>query len=183
MTLDRLIADIRKKAEQEAQRILDEAGRAEKQLLAETRKRLKEEEQALRTQTEEQLRQLRAQAALTTKLKAREALMQARTEAIDRVYEEAVAILLKNKEAFYRRLMAAAKKQITLGRVAMNPRDCAMAKKLFKGLPVDTIETRGGFILTSTDGRERIDYRLETLVDAMKERTIRQVSDALFPAQ
>jgi vacuolar-type H+-ATPase subunit E/Vma4 len=61
--------------------------------------------------------------------------------------------------------------------VTCDPKD----EQYFKGkASVTTQPMAGGFIATSKDGRQRLDLRVETLLDDMKERRTEVIARALF---
>lgn len=181
MSLDKVITDIEKTAEQEAKAILEQARRAEKEMVADARRRLAEQQKRVREQTGQRLAQIATRAAVARKMKMRDAEMQAKKALIDKVYDRFAGTMLKKKETWYAQLFQLAKKQLPSPHtVYLSAGDVRLGKKLFRGLRIGQTDTRGGFILESRDGRERVDVRLEALVDALKERTLKDVSEILF---
>ncbi|HLD78356.1 MAG TPA: hypothetical protein VJB16_04995, partial [archaeon] len=90
------------------------------------------------------------------------------------------AQLAAAKPELYPRLFAAAERQIgPPAAVTVGPADAALAKKLFS-VPVRTQEMEGGLIAESADGLAQMDLRFETLLDHLKSKTLRSVSETLF---
>jgi vacuolar-type H+-ATPase subunit E/Vma4 len=185
MGLNKVTVEIRFNAEKEAQRILAE-GRAEgERILGETRKRLKEFEESVGKERDASLEQIGTKSQTVFQKRMKEAVMEIKKEAVEKVYQRFLESLegVKGgeKERLFRKMMASARKQIERPEtVYVRREDAPLAKALFRGLQVRTKDISGGFLLESGDGSEVVDYSFDMLVELLKGRTLKDVSKKLF---
>ena len=173
------------KADKEAQGILDEGRREGDKLIEETKKRLKEYENAMKNEMENAVGQINVRSQTVMKKQLKEFAMNTKKEMVEMVYNEFLDYLknMKGDERtrIFRKMAESTKSQISKpGVVYARKEDTVLAKKLFGRLEIRTQEMEGGLMLESSDGKEMVDFRFETLVELLKGRTLKSVSRIMF---
>ncbi|MBI4896278.1 MAG: hypothetical protein HY832_01905 [Candidatus Aenigmarchaeota archaeon] len=180
MTLEPLEKEILDHAYAEARQITQEA-QAEVQLLrAEAVKRTEETIKKISVETQEKKHAIEQMHTVQTALQTKQEFLREKKAIIDEVYEEFANVLEQEHESMLEALFAKATQQFKPATVIVRPADAQLAKKLFKGLAVEIQPMRGGFILESADGTERMDYRFETLIELLRTKTAKTVAHELF---
>jgi vacuolar-type H+-ATPase subunit E/Vma4 len=185
MGLNKVAIEIRVTAQKEAHRITSEAKNEGQEIIDEARNRVKEQESLIRSEMESAFRQIEARNQTLIRKRMKDFEMNAKKELVERVYQGFMENLKKAKtgerERMFKRMLSAARKSIEKPKtVYVKREDSSLARKMFRGLEVKTKEMDGGLVLESSDAKEMIDFRFETLIDLMKSRTLKNVSRMLF---
>ncbi len=181
MGLETLAHGIKENAEKEAAALLAQAKAEESALLQEARQRVRAAKDQLARETEAALAQAKLRSETRARLDASQRIQDARRQIMDETYSRFRAQLEAQKPKLYPRLFSAAERQIgPPAAVLVSPADAALAKKLFPSATVRTQEMDGGLIAQSADGLAQMDLRFSTLLDHLKSKTLKPVSEALF---
>lgn len=180
MSLEQLERGIIKNAEKEADRIVAEAEREAQDLVKEARNRAGKAKKGVQKQTKQQLSHYQDLKKTKQKMRQKQALLTEQKHLIDDVYQRFLTKLERNKKSIMKRLYAQARKGMKPARVYVAAADVSVARTLFRGVKVETQELKGGFILESRDGSQLVDHSYDTIIDTIRGKTLKQVSDALF---
>lgn len=189
MGLETLANGIKTSAEQEAAALTAQAKEEEQRLLREARDRVRQTKQQLQRDAETAAAQARTRAEIRSRLGATQRAQDARRTLIDAAYARFLETLAEDKERLYPHLFALAEHQLgSVSSVAVSPADAPLAKKLFHGsgagsprqIVVRTQPMQGGLIAESSDGTAQVDLRYETLLEFLKSKTLKAVSEQLF---
>ena len=186
MTLESAVQAILEMGKAEASQILEEA-RAERertlsQVRTEAAAALAETEKGAREEAERR----RIQGLARAELESRKIVLAAQREALDRVYEGALARLsrLEENAEFLRTLLAANESEWRSGgKVYCNARDEPVVRKTVGSAFAGTIDCAGGVIIESGDGTRRVDLRYETILRDVWDDAVREVAEALWPSK
>ncbi|NUN11501.1 hypothetical protein HUU53_02550 [Candidatus Micrarchaeota archaeon] len=176
--------DVLDKAETQSAVVLSEARQEAKEILA----KAKLEASALAKQSEEkalaEASALKAEHLASARLEARSFESNARNKVVDEVFVE-----LKNEfkdfastkeyEKFFSKLVSNARKDLGQdGVILANKKDQAMAKKL--GKTGEVLDSIGGVIIASSDGRIRVNSSFEALLEEKSESLKQAIFEELF---
>lgn len=185
MGLDKVVEEIKENAQKEAEGILEEARKQADSIIKQSREKVSESRKEMERESKQLIKQIESRNITIRKTRKRELLLKTKKEIMDGIYERFLEELKnskgKEKEKVYKRLASLAKNQMKNPRkVYVNPNDFSVVRKVYKGVHAEKKEMNGGFMLESEDGREFVDFRFETLVELLKERTLKNLSKILF---
>jgi len=181
MSLERIKEEIAQKAEavahgvlseveRKAERIRDEADREMARLQAETDARLSRERQNLE----------KREAALR-ELAASRMVLEAKKDILDEVYGRAYRKITEMPKEERRKLIVAllskAQREIDVARIYVNDVDRALLDSSVEMMP---LQTDGGIICETANGKVRVDYRFSTIFEDVRGPTIHRASQILF---
>jgi len=173
LTRGRSEADaIRKSADAERQRLLEEAR-------AEGAKLIVAREQEARIAAE----RARIQDLARAELESKRTVLAAQKEVLDEVYSKALQKLstLPDRDAIIRALLTANAPDWRTGKVDASARDADAVRAIVGPNFAGTIESVGGVVIESADGSRKTDLRFETLFAEVWRDSIREVAEILWP--
>ncbi|UCC91932.1 MAG: hypothetical protein JSV39_01555, partial [Candidatus Aenigmatarchaeota archaeon] len=144
-----------------------------------------EMEKEMESEMESEIKQIEMRNLTMRKTREKELLLKTKRDIMEGVYGKFLEYLRnakgKEKEGIYRKLLALARKQMRSPKIMyVNPKDAGTAKRASRGVQVRKKGMEGGFMLESADGKEFVDFRFETLVELIRERTLKNTSKILF---
>ena len=183
---DKILAD----AKQKADAIIAEADVAAAKILADSKKRAEEEAEAVLKDSDARCADAVEKARLASELEGRRLISNARQQMITQAFDTALERLLALPEAEYRRLLVKLANDVLAdgkgGEALLNARDRAAHGQALAGaldgratLAADSAPIVGGLIVR----RGKIEYNcaLDVLVRLISEKAAPEVSAALFP--
>jgi vacuolar-type H+-ATPase subunit E/Vma4 len=186
MTLESAVEAILGQGKAEADRVLEEARNERQRMLsevhAEAARALAETERAAHAEVERK----RVQELARAELESRKIVLAAQKEALDKVYNGALERLgrLADSAEILRTLLKANESEWRSGgKVYCSPRDEAVVRKIVGDTFAGTIESAGGVVIESADGRRRVDLRYETLLRDVWDDAVKAVAEALWPQE
>ncbi|MCX9009798.1 MAG: V-type ATP synthase subunit E [Candidatus Methanoperedens sp.] len=182
MGLDAIVQEIRAKGKAEADRISGETYQEVSKILADSESQAAKIKAAKQEAVRKEIERLRQQELSSAHLEVKRAMLNARKELLDEVYE-------KSKESIQK--LPADKNQKLLGslikknensntKIYSRAKDAPAVKKLTKLGYAGEIDCLGGVIIENEDGTEYLDLRYDTILKNVSERSLKQVSDILF---
>lgn len=170
-------ASTRQAAEKEAVKILENA-----------KKKVAELQQQRDLEIKKLTDELGNREIAAANLSARKLKMDAKKDAIDKVYsrigDKTLALKEENKAEIVVALIEKAAKELSNAKyVLCSQGDRAMVKELIDGTGLElgeTIPCTGGIALENSDRTIRVDYTYETLLEMFKKETLKGVTEQLF---
>ena len=185
MGLEELRTEILKRSFEEVRRLEAEAEEEERRILENAQLERKRVLEMAREEAERQARAERDERIAAARLRARRLVAEAREEvlsrALERVWEEFAAIV--KGEAYHSLLKSIVEAGLReLGNdalVSVNEEDVRLVRK-WKVKLGEPIQTEGGAIITSQDGRIRVSGTLRDLFVQRREFVKKKLSDSIF---
>ena len=165
---------IRKSADAEHQRLLEEArGEGAKLLVA--------REQEAKVAAE----RARIQDLARAELESKRTVLAAQKEVLDEVYAAALQKLstLPDRDGILRALLTANASEWRTGKVYASPRDADSVRAIVGPNFAGTIDSVGGVVIESADGTRRVDLRYETLLRDVWDDAVKEVAETLWPPE
>ncbi len=186
MTLDALVQTVLDKGKAEVEQILTQARAEAERMLSDVRvegeKSMKEAEERARQAAERK----RVQDLARAELETRNTVLAAQKEALDEVYQRALARLgaLKENQTILQKLLKANEAEWRSGgRVYSNARDAAAVKGLVGKAYAGNVDCVGGLVIENADGTRRVDLRYESLLRDVWNDSVREVAEVLWPSR
>ncbi|MGD1060500.1 MAG: V-type ATP synthase subunit E family protein [Methanomassiliicoccales archaeon] len=184
MALDKVVGDITASARKDADQIVQAAEKERESVLALARKKAEEAQKAREKQLEEALKRLRQQELSSAELEAKRLVLNARKEMLDVVFQDTAQKLSKMSDAdkarLYARILSKATKVIPDPKVYCPKGESRLISGVAGLQSVTETEMGPGLVLESGDGMVRLDYRFTTILGAIWERELKNVSNVLF---
>jgi V/A-type H+-transporting ATPase subunit E len=184
MSLDKVIEDILRKGEERSQELLLLGKKEADENLALADKKIAERRAGEERKTDTAIAQMEQQEVSSAELESKKALLGAQKQVMEDLREQILAELesypADKRKKLYGRLSTKAKKELKECYVYTNSGD----KPLVQLLPGMTyggaIDCRGGVVFESKDRTYRLDYRFETMLDEVWNRSIQEIYSKLF---
>jgi V/A-type H+/Na+-transporting ATPase subunit E len=123
---------------------------------------------------------LRKKALSSAALEGRKKLLQEKNKLMSKVFDEAKARLehidAKTRERHITSLLVQAKKEIDVALILCNEQDV----KVLNGVKALAAPIAGGIIAESSDGKVRVDFSYETLMEQVRQQCMQDVAKILF---
>jgi V/A-type H+-transporting ATPase subunit E len=184
MSLEKLVEDILRKGEEQAQEIIrqGEAERDEQIRSAESEIGLSREKTLKKAAA--QIAQLEQHELSSAELESRKILLGAQREVLEDLKERSLAELAayppEKKQALYAKLFAKAKKTLGDCYVYSNKADGASLRPPAGISSAGVIECTGGLVFESKDRSVRLDYRFETMLEEVWGQKMNEIYTQLF---
>ncbi len=180
MTLEKLEHDILEKAKKEQEKLSKETEQHVHNLEEEAQERLSQKKKSLTSDFKEEMSRLEQLQTTRQVMTTKRHVLGEKKNALDALYQEFLEHLEKNKKTILKQLATRAQKTFTPGKVVVNEKDKTLVKALFSGVTIRTAPMTSGFILESKDGQHILDQSFDTLLVAVREKTLKEVSEQLF---
>ena len=166
--------EVRRSAQAERERFLQEARAEGAELLA-------RREQEARLAAE----RARIQDLARAELESKRIVLIAQKEVLDEVHAKVLAELASARDTgpLLRRLLQENAAEWRAGKVYANARDAAAVRAVVGTSFGGTIDCVGGFVIESLDGTRKTDLRFETLLEGIWQDSIREVAGVLWPSR
>ncbi len=186
MGLEKVKREILDNAQNEASGITDAAQADARAIIKSAEKQASELEERAREGAEKASELLKKRELAAAELELQKQALAAKNELVERVFSQAVKEISKlsgkKMEAHIRSLLSAARKGMEVSVLYCNGRDAGIAEAAGDGklkvLRDDTIA--GGIIAESRDGRLRMDFSYDALLEQAKSKVLGDVARKLF---
>ena len=179
MGLEKVKDEILDKGRQDAKAITDAAKQEARKISADAEKKAKECTKAAEKELKETLEAMERKEMLNAEMELRKEELSAKKEAVEEVFaavrKSLQALDAKKREAFLKKLLGKADKEIDVGSIYCNSKD---AKAV--GQNEAKADIIGGLIAENHDGSIRVDYSYETMLDSIKEAHLQDIAGILF---
>ncbi|MBI2660108.1 hypothetical protein HYX07_03010 [Candidatus Woesearchaeota archaeon] len=180
MGLESVKEEILNSAKEQANSLIAEGRKEASRISKETEKKIEELQRKSEEETKKTLDMIKRQELASAELDSKKAVLEARKQSIENVFEEAkkkLGILDdKRREQIMKKLLDRAKNEIEAASIYCSKRDA----KFFKGLTVHAIDIIGGLVAENKEGTIRIDYSFDTILQSIKEGELHNVNKILF---
>jgi V/A-type H+-transporting ATPase subunit E len=186
VSLDAFVQVILDKGKAEADEILAQAHAEGERMLSEVRAEGEKAVQDSEERAHQAAGRKRVQDLARAELETRKIVLAAQKEALDEVYQRALARLggLRENAAILQALLKANESEWrTGGRVFSNPKDAALVKGMAGRAYAGTVECEGGLIIENADGTRRVDLRYESILRDVWNDSVREVAEVLWPSK
>ncbi len=182
MGLDAIVEEIKAKGKAEADRISGEAGKEFSGIIADAQTHAEKIKASKRAVADKEIERLRQQELSSASLEVKRAILNARKELLDEVYEKTKESIKKLPAEKNMELLKSLiiKNEDNNAKIYSNNRDGAIVKKLTKLVYAGDTDCIGGVIIENEDGTVYLDFRYETILKNVSEQSLKQVSDILF---
>ncbi len=182
MGLEAIIEEIRAKGSAEADRIGNETELEFSKIIADAESQAAKLKAAKEEAVRKEIERLRQQELSSANLEVKKALLNARKEVLDEVYEATKAEIAKLPAAKNQKLLKAVieKNENNNARIYSRAKDKAAVKKLTKLEHAGEIDCIGGVVIENAEGTEVFDFKYDTILKNVSEQSLKQVSDILF---
>lgn len=180
MGLETVKEEILNSAMEQSSSIIADARKEASRLMKEAEKKVEEMKEKSETETKRTIEIIKRQELANAELENKKMLLEAKKEIIENVFSGAMEKLEtlddKKREAILKRLLEKAKGEIEIACIYCNIKDA----KFLKGLNAEPIEITGGLIAENKENTIRIDYSFDTMLQAVKESELQNISKILF---
>ncbi len=175
MGMNEVADEIISEAEKKAAEIIKSGSEESEKLLDEATKKTAEKKNGMKKKSEEFLAGLHTREMTKARLNIKKSAAETKGRAIEGVYERLFVELLGDREKLLK--MLASSCSFSADAVCVNEKDISAAKRIFSA-PVKKADIEGGVILEA--GGESVDMSISTIKELVKNRTLKDVSSALF---
>jgi V/A-type H+-transporting ATPase subunit E len=184
MALDKVVGNILEIANTEAAARIATAQNERATILQQADQTIANKKKAQEKELEIALKRLRQQEISSAELEAKRIVLNAKKEILDRSFKETLKDLESMSEAekvrVYEKILTNAKKSISKPKVLCPKGESHLVQKDSEIASVTETDMSVGLILESQDGTIRLDYRFNTMLGAVWEKELKNVSNALF---
>lgn len=185
MSLKNVEQDIKRTIDSRIRKILDAGKKETTEILAEAKGRVKDLKTEMKRDVQAQVGQIRKRALASAELQARRALLEAKKDILDAVYEKMTDTISKmssnDKTSLMKALVEKGQKELNAQYIYSNKKDADIVKRLSKGLTFEgTIECLGGVVLENKDKTVGIDYTFDVVLQDLRKETLGEVAKTLF---
>ncbi len=182
MGLDAIVQEIKAKGKAEADRISGETYQEISKIISEAESQAAKLKTAKQEAAKKEIERLRQQELSSAHLEVKRAMLNARKELLDEVYEKAKDAVGKLPADKNQKLLSSIikKNENSNTRIYSKAKDTSAVKKLTKLKYAGEIDCIGGVIIENADGTEYLDLRYDTILKNVSEKSLKQVSDILF---
>ncbi len=182
MGLETVIKDIMDAAQAEVSRINAEADAEVSRILEEANDKAKKIKGDRLAQAEDDIKRLRQQETSSANLEVKRAMLNARKEVLDKVYENTVESIVSMPPAKKEELLKAIIEQNESdGTKIYSNKDSEEFVRNSTSLEyAGNIDCIGGVIIENEDGTVRLDYTYNIILKNVNEQSLKQTSDILF---
>ncbi len=182
MGLDAIVEEIRAKGKVEADKISKETSSEVSKITEEAQAAATKLKAAKEEVVRREIERLRQQERSSANLEVKKAILNARKEILDEVYQHAKESIEKLPPEKNQKLLKAIieKNQDNNAKIYSRAKDKPVVKKLTKLTQAGDIECIGGVVIENADGSEVLDFKYDTILKNVSEQSLKQVSDILF---
>jgi len=184
MSLEKIVSKVEADSKAAEQVILQEAGQYRNGQLKQASKKCDAILKDFTQKAETTVAQLRSREEAGLEMEIKKRTLSSRKNILDSAFEGVLehfkSLPASTKKDLYATLLSKASKEIPSGKIRHIKGEESMFsgfKAYTKGEPIDSI---GGFIVESVDGRLEMDMRFEVLLKELWDRNLGEVSSMLF---
>lgn len=184
MGLETVLERIRDTGKSEAEAIVAEARRERERLMEAARAEGKALHGRREAEARDQAERRRVQDLARAELDAKRLVLGAQEEALRTVRERVRQRLAASSDAeALRKLLARHAEEWRSGRVYASARDASTVRSVVGDRFAGTIESLGGVVIESADGRMRLDLTYDSILDDLWEDILKEVAQTLWPSK
>ncbi len=180
MGLEVVVKDVLARGEAEATRIKQEGVDEANAIIAGAENTARQLLDEKREQAVELIERRRNREISSANLEVKRAILNAKKELLDKVYDEAVGVLASlpesEREAIIKKLLES---QTESTRVFSNTNDESLVKRISRLEYGGTIPCSGGIMLENEDGTVIRDLTFDTLLKSVREKSLKQLREIL----
>jgi V/A-type H+-transporting ATPase subunit E len=185
MDLDKVIQDIIDRGEKEATAIRNEAIKKKEEIMADAKKGVAETINNKEKAANAIVQRTRNQEILNAELEGKKLALVAQKELLEEVRNETLKRISKLPQETNIKLLTAllskTPPEFKGGYIYYNKKDSETIRKLSKNFEFGgNIECAGGFVVENKERTVREDYRFETILDEVWEKSLKDVAELLF---
>ena len=182
MGLDAIIEEIKAKGKTEADRISKETDDEVSKIIADARSQAEKIKAARQEAVRKEIERLRQQELSSANLEVKRAVLNARKEILDEVYEAAKGAVSELPPEKNVELLSSIIKKSENGnaRVYSREKEKDAVRKLTRLNYAGNVNCIGGVVIENENGTEYLDFRYDTILKNVSEQSLKQVSDILF---
>lgn len=182
MGLDAIVEEIKAKGRAEADKISKETDLEISKIIADAQANAAKIKAAKEEAVKKEIDRLRQQELSSANLEVKKAILNARKEILDEVYENAKDEVRKLPPEKNQKILKSIieKNDIKNGRIYSKKQEKQTVKKLTKLEFAGEIDCIGGVVIENADGTEVLDFKYDTILKNVSEQSLKQVSDILF---
>jgi len=184
MALEKVVGNILETANTEAAARIATAEKERAAILQKADETIANKKKAQDKELEIALKRLRQQEISSAELEAKRIVLNAKKEILDRTFKETLKDLESMSEAekvrVYEKILTNAKKSISKPKVMCPKGESRLVHKDGDITSVTETDMSAGLVLESQDGTIRLDYRFNTMLAAVWEKELKNVSNVLF---
>ncbi len=191
MGLEEILTRIKAESEEQYSKILSDAKTQADRIIQEAREQAQVRASQIRAQAEREAQEERQRAIAAARLESKRQILQAREKVISRYENEASKIIdefVKSrdyKQFLFRMIKDGVNKIGEDALVQVNQRDYEFLKtdpenSSSYNISESTIDTKGGALISSLDGKKRVNNTIESILSDRREELRLKLSETLF---
>ena len=182
MGLDAIVEEIKARGKAEADRISSETHQEVSKIIADAQSQAAKIRSARQESLAKEIERLRQQELSSANLEVKRAILNARKEVLDEVNEASKESVGKFADEKNQKLLGLIikKNEKNNSKIYSREKDKAAVRKITKLNYAGEINCLGGVIIENDNGTEYLDFRYETILKDVSERSLKQVYDILF---
>ncbi len=182
MGLDAIVGEIKARGKEEADRISSETQKEVSKIIAEAQASAAKLKAAREEAVKKEIDRMRQQELSSANLEVKKAILNARKEILDEVYETARDSITKLPDDKNQKILKSIieKNETGNSKIYSKNKDVPTVKKLTKLQLAGEIDCIGGIVIENADGTEVLDFRYDMILKNVNEQSLKQVSDILF---
>ncbi len=185
MTLDKIVQEVLKQGQAEADSIHKSAGKESLLILDKATKEIKALNEQAKSKVNEEAVQISRKIMSSAELESRKRILQTKAEVLDIVKSEVLDRMrnlpIVDREKYIKKLLAKVRNIIPEGTVRVRLQDQDILKSNLGGYRMgEPVEIAGGMIVESSDRKRVMDLSFETLFEETWERNFAKISHELF---
>lgn len=180
MGLEAVKEEIIRNAKESYSALIAEGRKEANRITREAEKKIEEMKEKSEEEVKKATDMIKRQQLAAAELESKKMTLDAKKQAIEKVFEESKAKLEaldeKKRETIIKKLLEKASKEIEVSHVYCNKKDA----KFIKGIRTENIQIVGGIIAENKEKTIRVDYSFETMLDSIREKELQHMSKILF---
>ncbi|MCZ7381275.1 MAG: V-type ATP synthase subunit E [Candidatus Methanoperedens sp.] len=182
MGLDAIVEEIKAKGRAEASRISNETSSEVSKILKEADFEAARIKAVKESAVRKEIDRLRQQELSSANLEVKKAILNARKEILDEVYEATKDAVQKLPAEKNLKLLKSIieRNENNNAKIYSRSKDKQTVKKLTKLEYAGEIDCIGGVVIENAEGTEVLDFKYDTILGDVTEQSLKQVSDILF---
>ncbi len=180
MGLEAVKEEIIRNAKQQESALIAEARKEANKIAKETEAKIEELKVKSDAETKKSAETAKRQALVAAEMECKKMILEAKKHVIENVFAEVKkkleAIDDNKREAYVKKLLQNAGKELEIAYVYCSKKDV----KFVKGFTVNSADISGGIIAENKGKTIRLDYSFETMLESIKDTELQEVNKLLF---
>lgn len=180
MGLESVKEEIIRNAKEQETALIAEAKKEADRIMNEVQKEIEEIKEQSGAEIKKKMDAIKKQELASAELESKKMLLEAKKQLIESVFievqKELASLDGKKREAYIKKLLEKAEKDIEIATVYCNKKDL----NFLKGFNPKAIDIIGGLIAENKDETIRVDYSFDTILQSIKENELQSINKILF---